>query len=166
MHFAMPPRKTSRPPPYAARQSRGGLSIPPFLRNMRRRDRLRVVVIAILGFLTLAWLFGRIGGGGNSSVLPAAPPIGSGPPVVIVTTIDPKADPAWVQKIKSNREDYAKRHGAWSWAIREPHLHVSTNLDANRYSVKATLLSSPAPISTRCANPLPRGPRSPPFGTQ
>ena len=39
------------------------------------------------------------------------PNIGSGPPVVVVTVIDPKADPVWMQKIKSNREEYAKRHG-------------------------------------------------------
>jgi mannan polymerase II complex MNN11 subunit len=88
------------------------LSIPPALRNLLRRDRLRLIVITILGFLTLAWLFGRIGGGSNTSVLPAIPPIGSGPPVVIVTTIDPKADPIWVSNIKKNRDDYAKRHGA------------------------------------------------------
>lgn len=31
--------------------------------------------------------------------------------MVIVTTFDPKADPAWVQKIKKNRDDYAKKHG-------------------------------------------------------
>jgi len=31
--------------------------------------------------------------------------------VVVVTVIDPKADPVWMQKIKSNREEYAKRHG-------------------------------------------------------
>jgi mannan polymerase II complex MNN11 subunit len=37
--------------------------------------------------------------------------VGSGPPVVIVTTIDPRADPSWVTKIKANRNDYAKKHG-------------------------------------------------------
>ena len=161
----MPPRKTSRPPPYAARQSRGGLSLPPALRNLLRRDRLRVVVIAILGFLTLAWLFGRIGGGSNTSVLPATPPIGSGPPVVIVTTIDPKADLAWVQSIKSNRESYAKRHGAWSRAISRAHIGSVRNLNANMYIVKAISLSSPAPTSTRCVKRPPRGPRSLPFDT-
>lgn len=58
----------------------------------------------------LWWLAGRISGGGSS----AAAIIGTGPPVVVVTVIDPKADAAWVQQIKRNREEYAKRHGAWS----------------------------------------------------
>lgn len=93
--------------------------MPPALRNLLRRDRLRLVIITILGFLTLTWLFGRIGRGSNSSVLPPTPPIGSGPPVVIVTTIDPKADPVWVSNIKKNREEYAKRHGTLSRAFGE-----------------------------------------------
>jgi mannan polymerase II complex MNN11 subunit len=73
-----------------------------------------VVVIGILGFLTVLWLFGRIGGGSDSAVIPAAA-IGTGPPVVIVTVLDPKADPAWVDKIKKNREQYARKHGGFSF---------------------------------------------------
>ena len=49
-------------------------------------------------------------GGWTSANIPKAN-IGSGPPVVVVTVLDPKADPAWTQKIKRNREEYAKRHG-------------------------------------------------------
>ncbi|KAF2272927.1 alpha-1,6-mannosyltransferas-like protein subunit [Westerdykella ornata] len=108
MHFAMPPRKTSRPPPYAARQSRGGIQIPYALRAFLRRDKLRTIIVAVLGFVAILWLFGFIGGRGGSS---AAAIIGTGPPVVIVTVFDPRADAAWVEKIKANREDYAKRHG-------------------------------------------------------
>lgn len=114
MHFAMPPRKTSRPPPYAAR-NQSSIAIPPALKNLLRRDKLRVIVIGILGFLGILWLLGRRGGsshgpGWTAVDLPKVS-IGSGPPVVIVTVIDPKADPAWTQKIKNNREEYAKRHG-------------------------------------------------------
>ncbi|KAH8717119.1 galactosyl transferase GMA12/MNN10 family-domain-containing protein [Phaeosphaeriaceae sp. PMI808] len=111
MHFAMPPRKTSRPPPYAARQQ-SGIRIPPALKNLLRRDKLRLIVLAILGFLALFWVVGRAGGGSSSNA-PNIPKvaIGSGAPVVIVTVIDPKADPGWIAKIKQNREQYAKRHG-------------------------------------------------------
>ena len=112
MHFAMPPRKTSRPPPYAARQQ-SGFRIPPALKNLLRRDKLRVVVLGILGFLTVFWLLGRIGGGSSNTQASHLPKvaIGSGPPVVIVTVLDPKADQGWTAKIQKNREDYAKRHG-------------------------------------------------------
>lgn len=47
-------------------------------------------------------------GGGSGG---AAAVIGSGAPVVIVTVIDPRANSAWVEKVKRNREDYASRHG-------------------------------------------------------
>lgn len=110
MHFAMPPRKTSRPPPYAAR-NKSSLPIPPALKNLLRRDKLRLIVVAILGFLTILWLLqGRDDGGDIAVSLPKVD-IGSGPPVVVVTVIDPKADAEWVEKIKQNREDYAQRHG-------------------------------------------------------
>jgi mannan polymerase II complex MNN11 subunit len=112
MHFAMPPRKTSRPPPYAARQQ-SGLRLPPALKNLLRRDKLRVIVLAILAFVAVFWLLGKTGGGSSDSRAPSLPKvaIGSGAPVVVVTVLDPKADPGWVAKIKRNREDYAKRHG-------------------------------------------------------
>ncbi|KAF2639133.1 alpha-1,6-mannosyltransferas-like protein subunit [Massarina eburnea CBS 473.64] len=114
----MPPRKTSRPPPYAARNN-STLPIPPALKNLLRRDKLRLVVVGILGFLTVLWLLGRTGNDGGSAAQKATTPvpkipkvaIGSGPPVVIVTVIDGKADPTWAAKIKKNREDYAKKHG-------------------------------------------------------
>lgn len=111
MHFAMPPRKTSRPPPYAAR-NQSSVPIPPALKNLLRRDKLRSLVLGILAFLTVIWVLRRIGGGDKGVSIPKVA-IGTGPPVVIVTVIDPKADPAWVQKIKKNREQYAKKHGAF-----------------------------------------------------
>lgn len=112
MHFAMPPRKTSRPPPYAARNSQTTSFVPPALRNLLR-SRSRVVVGAVLGFVTLLWLLGIIGGHSSSAPLANIPKVavGTGAPVVIVTVLDPSANPAWVQKIKANREDYAKKHG-------------------------------------------------------
>lgn len=112
MHFAMPPRKTSRPPPYAARNSSSRPIVPPALRNLlRSKPRIAGVV---LGFFTLLWLLGIIGGRSSSAPLVDIPKVavGSGPPVVVVTVLDPSANPAWTQKIKANREDYAKKHGA------------------------------------------------------
>jgi mannan polymerase II complex MNN11 subunit len=113
MHFAMPPRKTSRPPPYAARNNQTTSFVPPALRNLLR-SKPRAVAGAVLGFLTLLWLLGVIGGGSSSAPLVNIPKVavGSGAPVVIVTVLDPSANPAWVQKIKANREEYAKKHGA------------------------------------------------------
>ncbi|KAF2130714.1 glycosyltransferase family 34 protein [Dothidotthia symphoricarpi CBS 119687] len=108
MHFALPPRKTSRPPPYAAR-NQGGISLPPALRNLLR-SRLRLAVVGVLALITLLWLRGGSRGARGAVDLPKVA-IGSGPPVVIVTVLDPKANPAWAQKIRTNREDYAKRHG-------------------------------------------------------
>jgi mannan polymerase II complex MNN11 subunit len=107
MHFAMPPRKTSRPPPYAARNS-SSIPIPPALRNLLRRLTPRTVVLGIVGFLTVFWLLGRIGGGEKGLVKPV---IGTGAPVVIVTVFDPQADEGWKNKIRKNREDYARKHG-------------------------------------------------------
>jgi mannan polymerase II complex MNN11 subunit len=70
-------------------------------------------VFGLLGFLTVFWLLRKIGGGSSNSKAPNLPrvAIGSGPPVVIVTVLDPQADLAWTAKIKHNREEYAKRHG-------------------------------------------------------
>lgn len=111
MHFAMPPRKTSRPPPYAARQNTSSSIVPPALRNLLR-SKPRVAG-AVLGFLTLLWLLGIIGGSSSSTPLVNIPKVavGSGAPVVVVTVLDPSANPAWTAKIKANREEYAKKHG-------------------------------------------------------
>jgi mannan polymerase II complex MNN11 subunit len=78
-----------------------------------------LIVGGILGFFVLIWMLSGSGGtsrtkskvGGWTAANIPKPTIGSGPPVVVVTVIDPKADPVWMQKIKSNREEYAKRHG-------------------------------------------------------
>ena len=87
--------------------------MPPALRNLLR-SKPRAVAAAVLGFLTLLWLLGAIGGGSRSRPLVhiCEVAVGSGAPVVIVTVLDPSANPAWVQKIKANREEYAKKHGA------------------------------------------------------
>jgi mannan polymerase II complex MNN11 subunit len=117
MHFAMPPRKTSRPPPYARNQS-SGIAIPPALKNLLRSKTRQIIAAITTVVIFLYMISGKGATGSHKSKLggwaPANIPkanIGSGPPVVVVTVIDLKADPAWTQKIKSNREEYAKRHG-------------------------------------------------------
>jgi len=73
--------------------------------------------LGILGFMAILWLFGIIGGGATSqgpqwsAAKIAKVAVGSGPPVVIVTVLNPEADPTWTQRIKSNRIEYAKKHG-------------------------------------------------------
>lgn len=154
MHFAMPPRKTSRPPPYAARQQ-SGLRIPPALKNLLRKDRLRLVVLGILGFLTVFWLLGRIGGGSKASA-PSLPKvaIGSGAPVVIVTVLDPNADTEWTEKIKQNREVYAKKHGM---------AYSQTKLEKGSINVEqATKPSSLTTTNTPSATHRQHGPAFPP----
>ncbi|KAF2803514.1 alpha-1,6-mannosyltransferase [Mytilinidion resinicola] len=103
MHFAMPPRKSSRPPPYAMRNSRS-FNLP---RAFRRRDyRFLAILIAgcfsIICFLT--YMFSS--GGSSADYIPA----GSAP-VVIVTVFPMSAEAEFVEKIKKNRNDYAMRQG-------------------------------------------------------
>ena len=90
------------------------------------RSKPRVIVGALLGFLTLLWLLGIIGGSSSSAPLANIPKVavGSGVPVVIVTVLDPNANPAWVQKIKANRDEYAKKHGT-------SHLHARLKMAGN-----------------------------------
>jgi mannan polymerase II complex MNN11 subunit len=85
--------------------------LPPALRSLLRRYSPRTIIIAVVGLLTVLWLLGRIGRGGGGSALIPSVAIGSGPPVVIITVLDPQADARWTKQIKNNREDYAKRHG-------------------------------------------------------
>lgn len=119
MHLAMPPRKTSRPPAYDAR-NQGRIPIPPALKNLLRSRAGRLLAGGILGFFVLVWMLSGSGGtttrkgtkvGGWTTANIPKPKIGSGPPVVIVTVVDPKMDPTWTAKIKKNREVYAKKHG-------------------------------------------------------
>ncbi|KAF2185258.1 glycosyltransferase family 34 protein [Zopfia rhizophila CBS 207.26] len=105
----MPPRKTSRPPPYAARNTRS-IPIPPAIRSFLRKDRLRFILVGVVAFFSIIWLFRKIFGEGEGSAIETGI-IASGAPVAIVTVIDPKANTAWIEKIKRNREEYAKRHG-------------------------------------------------------
>ncbi|KAK2811922.1 hypothetical protein FQN49_008412, partial [Arthroderma sp. PD_2] len=98
MQFAVPPRKTSRPPIY----SRSSPSI-------RRRQLKSCAVISCIVVSVLFLLFHLFSSGSSSSL---DIPVPDGPPVVIVTVLDTEFfSDTYIQRIKQNREDYAKRHG-------------------------------------------------------
>ncbi|KAL3422419.1 galactosyl transferase GMA12/MNN10 family protein [Phlyctema vagabunda] len=97
MHLALPSRKTSNPPPYApSRFSRMPLI---------RRRRIQTIAIGALVFTAIVFIFSRILGGGDGI------PSGT-PPVVIVTVIDSvKFGKEYVENVKENRIEYARKHG-------------------------------------------------------
>jgi mannan polymerase II complex MNN11 subunit len=105
MHFALPPRKTSHPPPYARAAAARNSSD-------RRRKLYQLGSYVVLGLLTIYLIFhytfsSRHTGDDEIERLPAGTP-----PVVIVTVFDEEdMSPSYIEKVKGNREDYASRHG-------------------------------------------------------
>jgi mannan polymerase II complex MNN11 subunit len=102
MHFALPPRKTSQPPPFARVHAK--LSA-----NARRRT-LQVASYAVLGVLTLYLIFHYLS---HSSKRPLKKP-DSIPPnqeITIVTVLDESSmSDSYISMIRRNRDDYARRH--------------------------------------------------------
>ena len=100
MHYALPQRKSSHPPAYAIKPKK----------SLREQRRLFVIIgIGALALIFLLYrLFGSrsLGTGETSSKAPYGQPY-----VVVVTTINPDADPDFVEKIKANRIEYATKHG-------------------------------------------------------
>ncbi|MCJ1278582.1 hypothetical protein MMC21_006399 [Puttea exsequens] len=96
MHFALPPRKTSHPPPYA-RASRS---------SPIRRKQLQFGAIIACGVLLLLYLATYLFSGYSER----AP---SGTPEVVVVTILDEATMSdeYRDRIKENRNYYAARHG-------------------------------------------------------
>jgi hypothetical protein len=97
MHLALPPRKSSHPQLYTPRSSRL-LSL--------RRSRLKYVILCIL-IGAIIFLF---------SGLVISPDLGriavGAAPVVIVTVLDSETfSKPYIENIKENRNEYAKRHG-------------------------------------------------------
>lgn len=107
MHFALPPRKTSHPPPYARAAAARSSS-------QRRRKLYQLGGYLVLGTLTLYLIFHYIfsysshsGDEEQEERLPTGTPS-----VVIVTIFDEEhMSPTYIQRIRTNREDYAARHG-------------------------------------------------------
>jgi hypothetical protein len=105
MHFALPPRKTSHPPPYARAAAARNSSD-------RRRQLYQLCSYVVLGILTI-YLIVRYAFSSRHTDAEEIERIPAGTsPVVIVTVFDEEnTSPDYVQKIKANREDYASRHG-------------------------------------------------------
>lgn len=97
MHLALPSRKSSNPPPYANRSSR----FPTI-----RRSRVKGIAITVCAVGFILFLITRLFAGGGESI-----PSGT-PPVVIVTVIDEQNySKMYINDIKENRIEYAKKHG-------------------------------------------------------
>ena len=100
MHYALPQRKSSHPPAYAIKPKKP------------LREKRRLFVIIGIGALALIFLLYRLLSSWSSGVeeSPSKAPYRQ-PGVVVVTTINPDADPDFVEKIKANRIEYATKHG-------------------------------------------------------
>lgn len=102
MQFALPPRKSSHAPPYVPRSSRFSL---------QRRRQLKTIAIVSFAFVSILFLLSRIFS--SSGHATAAIPSGTAN-VVLVTVLDREAlSDSYIQKIKTNRENYAARHGKY-----------------------------------------------------
>ncbi|OJD31800.1 glycosyltransferase family 34 protein [Diplodia corticola] len=117
MHFAFPPRKTSRPPPYvAAANARSQTSF--LTRRMARQ--LAIYALIALGFLYLVK--------NCFSTAPAADFIPAGtPPVVVVTTFDANLPESFKERLRANRETYAARHGYATFFANASDYNIGTN---------------------------------------
>lgn len=95
MQFALPPRKLSHSPPFVQSSS------------VLRRQQLKS--IAILGCIVFSVLFlvSQIFSPNSSTDSVTT----GDPKAVIVTVLDEGLSDKYIQQIKENREDYARRHG-------------------------------------------------------
>jgi mannan polymerase II complex MNN11 subunit len=106
MHFALPPRKTSHPPPYVRNSNLTAAA-------QRRRKQIQFLAYAVLGLLTLylvikAFLSFRTADGQDNN----ASSIEGPQDIVIVTVFDHATmSEDYMGIIKANRGDYAARHG-------------------------------------------------------
>lgn len=96
MHFAMPPRKTSQPPPYA-RASRS---------SPIRRKQLQLAALVGCTLLLLVYLATRLFGSPGEKAPPGTPE------VVVVTLLDEATmSDEYRARIMENRKYYADKHG-------------------------------------------------------
>jgi mannan polymerase II complex MNN11 subunit len=109
MHFALPPRKTSHPPPYVRNSNLAAAA-------QWRRKQIQLLGYLILGLLTiylvvrfyLSFDDARGQNTGSSS-------IDSPQDIVLVTVFDNATmSEDYMHMIRANRVDYARRHGPTS----------------------------------------------------
>ena len=102
MHFALPPRKTSHPPPYARAAAKSSAS------NLRRRQ-IRTLGYVVLGALTLYLILTFFF---SLSTTQDSDQIEDDVDIVIVTVFDHETmSNDYIKMIRANRDDYAARHG-------------------------------------------------------
>jgi mannan polymerase II complex MNN11 subunit len=96
MHFAFPPRKPSAHTTMYPARSKAPLF---------RRSRIQFLVLCALGIGTLIFIIAKILG------IVGGAPAGT-PPVVIITVLNPGTqNKEYLDDIRANREEYAKKHG-------------------------------------------------------
>ena len=97
MQFALPPRKTSHPPPYA-RVSRS---------SPIRRKQLQVLGVIACAALVLIYLATRLFSSSATERVPAGTP-----EVVVITLLDDATmSDEYRERIMENRRYYASKHG-------------------------------------------------------
>ncbi|KAL1973306.1 hypothetical protein VTN31DRAFT_5941 [Thermomyces dupontii] len=103
MHYALP-RKSSNPTRFAPRSTF----------TLKRRRQLKTLALIVLAGVALFLLVTRLLAPSSSSGNGTISTFGSSAvaPVVLVTVLDSERwSQSYIEKIKRNREDYAKRHG-------------------------------------------------------
>ena len=101
MHFALPPRKTSQPPPFARVHARS--------QSNARRQALQLASYVVLGALTLYLVFHFLFKFSDTPEFPEEVP--PDPSIVIVTVLDPfTMSEEYMSMLRKNRDDYAQRH--------------------------------------------------------
>lgn len=101
MHFAFPPRKTSRPPPYVAAAT--ARSSGPLLSRRKAKQFALFALFALGVVYALRWLCSSPGD--NEYIPPGTPP------VVLVTTFESDLPESFKENIRKNRQVYAEKHG-------------------------------------------------------
>lgn len=104
MHFALPPRKTSHPPPYA-RNTSNTLA-------HRRRRQLQLVGYVILAVLTL-YLALKYILRADADHTKTGPSDIDGPQDIVIVTVfeDGLMSENYIHMVKKNRDHYAAQHG-------------------------------------------------------
>lgn len=101
MHFALPPRKTSFPPPYARVNAQNSASL--------RRRQIQYLGYLAFGILTIYLLATTFL---SDSVPEQSAVVDENASVLIVTVLDEDLmNDNYISMIKSNRDEYAQRHG-------------------------------------------------------
>lgn len=120
MHYALP-RKSSNPARFAPRSTF----------TLKRRRQLKTLALIVLAGLALFVVVTRLLAPSSSSGNGTVSTFSSSAvaPVVLVTVLDSERwSESYLEKIKRNREDYAKRHGAFPCCRTAPPNYPSASI--------------------------------------